>query len=1399
METYFRIFTPMIRLNRSLGFLPLIFIILLSMFSTDIHAQSKSNKGKEFWLNFMAHIDGTDAGMSVYITSDSNTTGTVSVPGQSWSTSFSVTANSLTVVNVPVASAYIGCSNCISNKAVRVVSDDDVVVYAHHYEGNKSDATLVLPTRTLGKEYYAMARQESTSNFGQVGKSVFTVMAVKDSTVVRITPATTINGGGSSNRTAGTPFEITLDQGEVYQGIAQGTSDDVTGTHIEVIDTGVTANCRTVAVFSGSTYTRVGGCTSGFGVNSADNLFEQMFPTNSWGKRFVLVPALGRGSDNFRFMGSVDNTQLIIFRTTGSPQIEYVDEGEFIEVQNESTVRYAIATNPVLVAQFQKTAKCDGGGNNVGDPSMTILNPLEQTLKDITLYSSRFYDIDNHYINVVIPAAGASSFRIDGNAVTFSPVPRNAQYSYARLSVTAGNHRLTANQGFIATAYGEGQYESYGYAAGANVKDLTAVADVANSKKTDEISGCLGSDVEFAGSAEYAVVKWEWDFGDGNTDTVQNPTHTYQDTGLYTAKLYTYKPTFDGCSDYDSSFVDVRIYANPVAGISWGNICDSSTAYFYNESTVPDPEVYSFSRWVIDGKAPKFGQSVSQYCDTTGKFEVFMEVVTINQCRDTFVDSLIVNPKPEASFTVDDVCFFDSASFINTSTIASGTIDSFLWEFSDGLNLPSKDENPRYMFADSGSYSAALMVTSDSGCTDLIVGSMYKHPRFEVAFTYNDTCQGFGNLFENNTIIDGGELTDTIWYTSAMDTAYTYDYSKEFDAAGSYTVQLIMEQDSFCRDTFERVVEIHPNVIPNFTVDETCLGDSTVFTDISTLSTGTYTVTWDLDDGITGTSSPQKAKYVAGGVKDITLTTVSDNGCTSDTTKQIIITYPSITALNLSDGCFGTQQTISSTNSSGLDSFDFYQWTLNSSDISTDSSFNFIPAVLGFNNVILNVITKNGCTISLEDSFEVFDVPDANFFITSICADEKIEPTDNSSIDAPATIASYAWYLDDVLVDNTASPSFDAAGVGNSSIKLRVVSGDGCVDSTSKLVTVHPLPSAAFSIANTCANETAAITSNATIVSGSIVNTVWLIDGSSSAGMATTYPFPSAGDYTVEQYVESDKGCKDTLVQTITIDPVPSVSANITDTAGCLPFNVTIENLSSIASGNISTYTWDWGDGSRETADVTSHTYNNVGAYTISLRVESDKGCVDSITLSPQVQVHALPTADFTFSPIEPSTITEYVTLTDSSTSDVVMWDWSTSDGGTYSGEESFHTFADSGTYTVTLLVTNDNECTDEIRKNIYVNADLFVHIPGAFTPNGDYRNDTYGLGGLTQGVVDLQLQIFNRWGEMIFESTNVNERWDGTYKGKDVPQGVYIYVVKFTNPKRNKWYYYNGEIHLLR
>ena len=246
----------------------------------------------------------------------------------------------------------------------------------------------------------------------------------------------------------------------------------------------------------------------------------------------------------------------------------------------------------------------------------------------------------------------------------------------------------------------------------------------------------------------------------------------------------------------------------------------------------------------------------------------------------------------------------------------------------------------------------------------LVTGSIFKYPNFDVSYTFNDTCFGFGNIFKNTSTIDGGNFTDTIWTISNIDTANTYDYSRQFSNPGTYTIKLLMEQDSVCRDSFVQDIAINPLPLPDFGVKNTCFGDSTRFIDASSISFGSYTQIWDFSDGNTGSGDSVNVKYATGGQKLIKLKLVSDEGCEADTSKSIIITSPEIKSINVSAICNGLSQQISSNNNMGLDSFVSYTWVIDGVSVSSDSLFDYKAVNEGVNKIQLFVETKNGCTIT---------------------------------------------------------------------------------------------------------------------------------------------------------------------------------------------------------------------------------------------------------------------------------------------------------------------------------------------------------------------------------------------------------------------------------------------------
>ena len=219
-------------------------LVLLCLIST-LYAQDLSNKGKDFWVVYAGHFDGTTSRMALYITSEQNASGTVGVNGNA--IPFTVTANQVTTVqltnnttpsNAVVYNAQV--EGVGAKKGIHIISDKPVAVYAHILNAARSGSSLVLPTHVLGKEYY-VSSYKSTSP-GPTRRSQFDVIATLDNTTIEITPT---QADANGLHPANVPFQITLSKGDVYQ---YQSDEDLTGTHIKSIGTTSTP-CQPIAVF----------------------------------------------------------------------------------------------------------------------------------------------------------------------------------------------------------------------------------------------------------------------------------------------------------------------------------------------------------------------------------------------------------------------------------------------------------------------------------------------------------------------------------------------------------------------------------------------------------------------------------------------------------------------------------------------------------------------------------------------------------------------------------------------------------------------------------------------------------------------------------------------------------------------------------------------------------------------------------------------------------------------------------------------------------------------------------------------------------------------------------------------------------------------------------------------
>lgn len=419
----------------------LCFLLGFSLFANSSRGQS--TRGTELWLTFGENLDLLFNGMpnfSVIVSSPVNTQGAVSIPFTGFSVPFIVSANQPVEVQLPQNIYYGTGDEAIFNFGVKITANNPVDVFAYHHRLYFSDASIVLPIDEMATEYTVMAQEDLSGN----SPSEFVVLATRDSTVLEITPSdVTINF-----RPPNVPFNVRIDEGQTFQLQSYG---DLTGSRVRVLSGGK------VAVFGGARQAHV-HCLG------ADNtLYDECYPIERSGKFYVTVPFLGQGGDIFRTLSLQDSCILSINGTT----VTTLNRGEYFDTLLATASTFS-STKLILMSQFNKSQQCNS--SMLGDPSMVNLVPLELKKEDVSWISldgpSGQQYVSSHFVNILTATSGVNALQLDGNTVNFSPVPSLPGFSFARVAISSGPHRLTSPLGFQAVVYGFGDYNAHTFHLG---------------------------------------------------------------------------------------------------------------------------------------------------------------------------------------------------------------------------------------------------------------------------------------------------------------------------------------------------------------------------------------------------------------------------------------------------------------------------------------------------------------------------------------------------------------------------------------------------------------------------------------------------------------------------------------------------------------------------------------------------------------------------------------------------------------------------------------------------------------------------------------------------------------------------------------------------------------------
>ena len=500
-------------------------------------------------------------------------------------------------------------------------------------------------------------------------------------------------------------------------------------------------------------------------------------------------------------------------------------------------------------------------------------------------------------------------------------------------------------------------------------------------------------------------------------------------------------------------------------------------------------------------------------------------------------------------------------------------------------------------------------------------------------FKYSDTITISIDNFSNITTL-GPDVNlcsgNYIYLTNGATQATNYIWSdtsnndslQVIQPMGTYTYWVTVSDSNSCTKTDSidvTVLGLAPTA--DFTFNTTCLGNTTQFTDLSLPPGGDTIVSWlwdfgDPSSGVLDTSTFQNPQhnYAVSGTYTVRLIVRTNAGCEAAINKLITVhTKPSIVSLSPTNLCSNSNVNFTPSVTTFGEPVTNWNWNfgdassgINNTSILQNPSHIFLTGGLAY-PVQLIVQNMYGCADTIISGIGIKKSPIADFNYSLACKDQAIQFTDSSTFYS-SVIAGTLWsFGDGITITSPANPIHTyGSNVGYQVIHV-VTDNYNCKDSVIKTVQVNPVPDAYFSIGNSCINSPTDFTDLSVISSGSITNWQWDFNTVATSGLQNPqYTFNATGNVNVGLVVTSNQGCKDSLMQTFAVHPLPVADFTFTPQYGNPPLAVSFTNISSGASS----YLWDFGDGSATTTITNPlHTYIDTGSFAISLTAMNNFGC----------------------------------------------------------------------------------------------------------------------------------------------------------------------------------------------
>jgi len=923
-------------------------------------------------------------------------------------------------------------------------------------------------------------------------------------------------------------------------------------------------------------------------------------------------------------------------------------------------------------------------------------------------------------------------------------------------------------------------------------------ATIVSSDPNDTI--CSGESITFTSAPSgYA----NYDFLINGVSMQSGPGNIFTTTGLSNGDSVSVLVPNIGCAGPSSNVIIITVEAAPVVTMLSSDpdttICDGDTITF----TVipPGSAIYGFYHNGVLVQSSGIDSIVAVGL-SNGDW-IYAAVASSNGCvglTDTMY--VTVNPIPTVTITgsTDSICLNDiitfsatpathdnyeffvngisaqsgASSIFNSSTIVNGDIISVI---GTNLGCPSLPDSTGAITVISGPL-VTLTSTTDTIC-----------PGGSVSFTA--TPPGYANydFYIGSNLSQSGN-SNIFTTTSILSTDTVSVYATDFVCAGPQSNLVVIIVD-------------YPLATLSSTDTTICSGDPvTITANPAGYSNYEFFINGiSVQSGVTfnyGTNTLTNGDTV-------TVVVTSILGCVGPVSTALIFTVNPIPTVSIAESsdtiCLGDLSVFTAT-PAGYDNYDFYvNTTLGGSGTSNTYSTTGI-----LNGDTITVYATNlGCTSTASTTVPIYVISGPVVTLISddsdstICAGTSVTFTAN-----PGGLANYNFFVNSIPVQTGTSNTYTTSTLVNGDSISVIASDLTCPGLSSNVMvfTVDSIPQAILLnplTVNICDKDTVTITASPSGFS----SYEFFVNGNSVySGPSNTLDSSGFTNGDVITVVPTNNGCVGTVSNstTINVNQLPNVGFTADTVCQGSPTTLTANSVSNAL-------TWVWTlDGNILSGQPLTYIFSDSGTFNVQLTIIDSNSCTDSSTMA--VVVKALPDAIFSTTPDTATILNPLIDFIDLSIPPapdvIVSWNWDFGDGSTSTVADTSHEYLDTGTYIVTLTVSNSN-CTDQFSMPIVIESEFIIFMPNSFTPNGDGLNEFFPRAAFDQipglGLdKKFEMYIYDRWGDLIFESHDINQPWDGTAnKGKKLAQeDVYVWIIyaKDTNGKKHEFV---GHVTLIR